>query len=110
MALRTAKEWSGRGLAPDSRGCSHCELGTPMAYFQRRYGGVIRLCIDCLMQWFPGKTAEWLEERLSHFIDHVAYAQAVAFRKQVEGPRPTIKEFSGTIPKLRHNPPPRGSF
>ena len=61
-------------LAKTGRGCSHCETGTPMCH-TRTGTHIVRLCMMCLMAWFPSKSAEWIEERLGLFIDHHRFNQ-----------------------------------
>ena len=73
-------------------GCSHCERGVAMAWFNTR-GHVVALCISCLLEWFPGKKAAWLEERLSDYMDHVDYKLAVALAKQTGDPVPSRTSF-----------------
>ena len=94
--------------AKEGRGCSHCEDGTPMAYFQRVGGGIIRLCVDCLMQWFPSVSTDWIEERLGYFIDHIDYRLAMAHWKEAYAAgfatladKPKMSEFIAKVPALK---------
>ena len=54
------------------RGCSHCEPGVAMSWFKTGTH-MVALCMNCLMEWFPGRSVEWLEERLDYYADHVGY-------------------------------------
>ncbi len=87
--------------AREGRGCSHCEDGVPMAYFS--FGrGIVRLCIGCLMEWFPGKTAGWLEERLDYYMDHLDYKLAMAqWKEYPQGDKPVKSKFAVKVPPLK---------
>lgn len=54
----------------EGAGCAHCEAGVAMAWFRTR-AHTIALCMGCLLEWFPGRSAEWLEGRLDHYMDHI---------------------------------------
>lgn len=55
-------------------GCAHCEPGTPITKVQCR-GVVFRLCLSCTLGWFPGRGADWFEERHAPFRDHTRSAR-----------------------------------
>ena len=79
--------------ARHGRGCSHCEGGTAMAWFAGR-GTIIALCIICLVDWFPGRSVEWIEERLDHYSDHIGYKFARIRAQARDEPIPTAAEYA----------------
>ena len=72
-----------------------------------RGGHVVRLCIGCLLEWFPGRSPAWLEERLDYYIDHVDYGLAVAQWKEtqrtISNPKtkPQKPDFVVKVPPLK---------
>ena len=87
--------------AREGRGCSHCERGVPMAWFGRG-GHVVRLCMGCLLECFPGKSAAWLEERLDYYIDHVDYKLAVSqWKDGLAKEKPVKSKFVVKVPPLK---------
>ena len=82
-------------MGNDGRGCSHCEDGEAMAWLQGR-GSIIALCISCLLEWFPGRSVQWLEERLDYYSDHIGYKFAVIKARREDGPVPTPAQFAKT--------------
>ena len=78
-----------------------------MAWFGARGGHVVRLCIGCLLEWFPGRSPAWLEERLDYYIDHVDYGLAVAQWKEtqrtISNPKtkPQKPDFVVKVPPLK---------
>lgn len=69
------------------RGCTHCEPGVPVEKIQVGTGKravVINLCLECVMLWFPDKTADWWEARHAPFKDHVRAAMKRAAAKERE--------------------------
>lgn len=71
------------------RGCSHCEPGVAMSWFKTG-SHIVALCMNCLMAWFPGRSVEWLEERLDYYSDHIGFKFAVisAEAKRLNTPPP----------------------
>ena len=63
-----------------------------MAWFGAQRG-VVALCMRCLLDWFPGRSAAWLEERLDEFIDHIDYRLAVAQAREAHEPPPDKKQW-----------------
>ena len=63
----------------EGHGCSHCEPGIPVVKIQAK-AGIINLCLECTLWWFPGKEASWWEDRHTPFRDHLGDA----FRKVKE--------------------------
>ena len=57
--------------AAEGRGCDHCPVGRPIEYIKTRGGRVIKLCLECVLRWFPGRTVAWWEERHAPYSDHV---------------------------------------
>ena len=55
---------------------------------------MIALCMNCLMGWFPGRSVEWLEERLGYYADHVGYKFAVVRAEGRDKHVPTPAEFA----------------
>jgi hypothetical protein len=84
--------------AKEGRGCSHCEDGTPMSWFSSGRG-TIALCMTCLLDWFPGRTAAWLEERLDYYIDHIDYGLAVAEAREENRHREALKLEPKSLPR-----------
>lgn len=41
-----------------------------MAWFASR-AGAFGLCVGCLLNWWPAKSAAWLEERMQDYRDHI---------------------------------------
>ena len=54
---------------------------------------IIALCIGCLMEWFPGRSVEWLESRLDYYADHLDYKLAKA-NKRSDDPEPRLEDFA----------------
>lgn len=52
------------------RGCDHCETGVPVEKIKSRLG-VVELCLECVMLWFPGRTVAWWEGHHVPFSDHL---------------------------------------
>ncbi len=48
------------------RGCSHCETGRPV-HTVASDAGRVRLCIKCLLAWFPGRDERWLRRWLRRY-------------------------------------------
>ena len=44
--------------APEGHGCRFCESGRPVEHVESRAGNVA-LCLECVMRWFPGRSADW---------------------------------------------------
>lgn len=68
-------------VAEFGRGCWHCEVGVPVERIESRRG-VIALCLECVLLWFPGKTVEWWEARHRPFRDHVGEALKRSRKKE----------------------------
>jgi len=51
-------------------GCNHCVPGHPIVYVRSR-AFTVSLCLECCFLWFPGRDAQWFEERHRPFRDHV---------------------------------------
>ena len=51
------------------RGCRQCERGAPTTRIESP-AGVVVLCLECTLRWFPGRNGSWFEEQLSLFRDH----------------------------------------
>ena len=53
------------------RGCQHCETGVPVEKIKSR-AGFIRLCLECVLLWFPRKSVSWWEARHAPMADHLS--------------------------------------
>lgn len=55
------------------KGCQHCEIGVDIEKIESDgYGRHIRVCLECCMEWFPGKDITWWEANHAPFRDHVS--------------------------------------
>ena len=69
--------------ARKGRGCAHCEEGHPI-YRVRSPAGSFRLCLECVLLWFPGRGGDWFEEHHRHFADHLDEALKRAREREAE--------------------------
>ena len=44
------------------KGCYHCVWGIPIDEIRSR-AGVVKLCLECVLLCFPGKSVTWWEVR-----------------------------------------------
>lgn len=70
------------GRAEVGNGCHHCERGKPIDRFSSRAGADFRLCLECVLDWWPGKDVIWWEERHNVFADHIAEAIKAARERE----------------------------
>ena len=68
---------TGRG-----RGCHHCEVGVPIDHIEASRGYIIRLCLECVMLWFPDWTVAQWEAAHAPFGDHVQAAIKLAAERE----------------------------
>ena len=73
------------------RGCAHCERGQPIEDIEivernKLTGRWIKfsLCLDCVLDRFPGKDVAWWENHHAPFADHVAEAVQRAPAREFE--------------------------
>ena len=69
-------------FAAFGRGCWHCETGIPVEEV-RAAAGIIVLCLECVMLWFPGRRVDWWEQRHARLADHEGDAIRAAVAKQI---------------------------
>ncbi len=62
-------------------GCNHCEVGRPIERIKSR-AGLIKLCLECVLLWFPGRAAGWWEERHAPYSDHLGDSLDAAAEKE----------------------------
>ena len=67
-------------LAVVGRGCDHCENGKPIERIKSR-AGLVELCLECVLLWFPGRKVAWWEERHAPYADHLGDALEAAREK-----------------------------
>lgn len=75
----------GAGLAPKGNGCAHCEGGYPIFRVESQAGN-FHLCLECLLDWFPGKDTAWFEARHAPFRDHLAFRRKQAIKREAASP------------------------
>lgn len=56
--------------SPHGNGCDHCIPGRPIEKVRSR-GHIIKLCLECVLGWFPGYGVAWWEERHAPYADYV---------------------------------------
>lgn len=54
------------------RGCQHCEVGVDIEEVETKDGARVRLCVECVLDWFGGKDITWWEANHGVFSDHVS--------------------------------------
>ena len=74
--MRTLEQLKGNG-------CRYCEPGHPVTTIYSPVGNV-KLCLECTMIWFPGRSIEWWESKHTPFLDHVEDAKRRAHEKQIK--------------------------
>jgi len=72
-----------RIVAAEGYGCDHCEVGRPIERIKTRAGHVVKLCLECVRLWFPGRSVDWWEERHAPFRDHVGDALDAAIKNEL---------------------------
>ncbi len=66
-------------------GCAHCELGKDIEQVETKgYVQHIRVCLECCMQWFPGKDIDWWEDNHAPFADHVGDKIRAARKRELK--------------------------
>lgn len=74
--------------AQQGLGCGHCEHGHLLTMVETGHGRggrrVLKLCLECTLGWFPGRDAEWVEERHAPYGDHVREAMVRGVQAQLE--------------------------
>ncbi|KKN78116.1 hypothetical protein LCGC14_0353430 [marine sediment metagenome] len=77
--------------APKGRGCSHCEIGQPIDYFERSKI-MIKLCLECVLIWFAGWTVIDWEANHAPLADHLGDRLDEAMKKELrDGLRALLK-------------------
>lgn len=67
------------------KGCAHCEHGHPVEKLEGSWGDrQIKLCLECVLAWFPGKDVTWWEDHHAPMADHVADAITAAHEREYE--------------------------
>ena len=67
--------------APEGQGCWFCEHGRPVEHVESRAGNVA-LCLECVLRWFPGRSADWWEARHAPLRDHLGDRLKEAIQQQ----------------------------
>ena len=68
------------------QGCFHCEVGIPIEEVRSKAGRV-KICLECCLLWFPGRSVAWWEARHAHLSDHVEDALQRSFDKEANAAR-----------------------
>lgn len=54
----------------------------PIDHTRSMASGRVSLCLECVLDWFPGKTVTWWEGHHAPFADHAGDRLERALRKQ----------------------------
>lgn len=65
----------------DKQICDRCASPNVMVKVEAK-AGLVELCLSCLLTWYPGRDAAWLEERQLPFRDHLADRMEAAAEKE----------------------------
>lgn len=69
-------------LAAYGLGCNHCEVGVPITFVSAP-SGVVSLCLECTLFWFPQWSVSDWEERHSPYRNHLDDKLAEAIRREM---------------------------
>lgn len=69
--------------AEEGCGCAHCLVGRPIEKVNSRYG-LVELCLECVLLWFPGRSVAWWEERHAPYRDHLSDAVKRSEERELE--------------------------
>ncbi len=87
--MRTLEELRGNG-------CRYCEPGHPITTVHSP-AGVVKLCLECTMIWFPGRSIKWWEERHTPLKDHVEDLKQRAYDKEIKNGTSMVIGTSGIV-------------